>query len=467
MKHETRIAFQSLGCKVNQYEADKAAAQFATAGYRIVPYGGEADVAVVNTCTVTSEADRKSRQIIRRMARKNPSALVVVTGCHAAAWADELEGVHTLKVSQLEKETLFTKVHEALFNVTPTMPETVDYHTTPAFHTRTRAYLKVQDGCDRFCTYCIIPYVRGRSRSRPPDEILKEATQLLMEGYQEIVVTGICVGDYGRDIHGQSTFSSLFEQILKLPYDARFRLSSFDPCDMDQKLFDLLTEHPKACRHLHLALQHGSDKILRRMGRDYTCQEFFILCRELSKKATDFAITTDILVGFPGETEDDFEETVQLSKSIGFSKIHVFPYSERKGTGAVKHPNKVPVEIRNERVQKLLSLSSELTESFNRKFLGTIQDVLVEHERDKKTGLLQGYTSNYIPVFFEGPDFLQGKRVPVQLKEVVVEKVKGVGLNKPEIEESRNGNCGGNLGPTDDNRGTVGQMSGMPGSHLR
>lgn len=424
-REQTRVAFHTLGCKVNQYEADKLATHFSRAGYLLCPSGQEADVYVVNTCTVTSEADRKSRQMIRRMARRNPRSLVVVTGCHAAAWSDALEGVRVLKIGQLEKETVFQQVEQALFGASPQMPDHLDYHTTPALLGRTRSYLKIQDGCDRFCTYCIIPYVRGRSRSRPVREILEEAKQLMNAGVQEIVVTGICVGDYGRDFQPRETLSGLIERLLAVPYLGRFRLSSFDPCDVDENLVELLTRHPRFCRHLHLALQHGSDRILRRMGREYTRQEFFLLCGELKRRASGFAVTTDVIVGFPGETDEDFQETVNLARAVGFSKIHVFPYSERQGTGAVKHRHKVHAQLRQQRVDHLLSVSRELSGKFHESLLGTTSGVLVEHERDRKTGFLQGYTSNYVPTLFSGPDSWTGKMIPVRLLSLYGEKVIG------------------------------------------
>ena len=389
-----------------------------------------ADVYIVNTCTVTHTADRTSSKMIRRTARKNSNALIVVTGCHAESWNDpSLSNRSVLKIPQQKKENLFAKVEEALFGITPEISDAIDYHTISPLPLRTKAYLKIQDGCDRFCSFCIIPFIRGRSSSMPVKQVLLEAENLIQKGHKEIVVTGICVGDYGRDLAVRSPLSELMESLLSLTSEVRWRLSSIDPCDIDEKLIQLLANRPNFCKHLHLALQHGSNRLLKRMGRDYTTQEFFILCQTLKRKVPHIAITTDLIIGFPGETEEDFLETCSYVKRIAFSKIHVFPYSERKGTGAVKHAGKVPQNIKHIREKKVLEISKQLSIEFYSSCLGTTQEVLVEQMRDQKSGLLQGYASNYIPVLLDGADSLKGKLMTVLLDRIEDDKVYGRGLS--------------------------------------
>ncbi len=422
---------------MNQLEGLKLSSQFLKRGYQLCQPHENADVYIVNTCTVTRTADRTSSKMIRRTARENSNALIVVTGCHAESWDDSsLPNRSVLKIPQQKKENLFAKVEETLFGITPEISDEIDYHTISPLPLRTKAYLKIQDGCDRFCSFCIIPFIRGRSRSMPVKQALMEAENLIQKGHNEIVVTGICVGDYGRDLAVRSPLSELMESLLSLSSEVRWRLSSIDPCDMDEKLIQLLVDRPNFCKHLHLALQHGSNRILKRMGRDYTTQEFFVLCHTLKQKVPHLAITTDLMIGFPGETEEDFLEACSYIKTIAFSKIHVFPYSERKGTGAVKHAGKVPQNIKHRREKKILEISKQLSIEFYSSCLGTTQEVLIEQMRDQKSGLLQGYTSNYIPVLLDGADSLKGKLVTVLLDRIEDDKVYGRGLSGLPIKNS-------------------------------
>jgi threonylcarbamoyladenosine tRNA methylthiotransferase MtaB len=429
-KKNIRVAVQNFGCKVNQLEGLKLSAQFSVRGYQLCGHDENADVYVVNTCTVTHNADRTSDKAIRRTLRQNSNAVVVVTGCHAESWNDpSLPRNRVLKISQLKKENLVAEVEKTLFGGTSEILDTLDYHTISPLPMRTKAYLKIQDGCDRFCTFCIIPFIRGRSRSKSAEQVLQEAQDLIQKGHKEIVITGICVGDYGHDLTPKKSLSDLIMDLLSLSPHVRWRLSSIDPCDVDEKLVQTIWTHPNFCKHFHLALQHGSSRILKKMGRDYTKQEFFVLCRELRRRIPDAAITTDVMVGFPGETKEDFLETYAFVEATAFSKTHVFPYSERKGTGAAKHVGKVPHHIKKEREHMLLELSKALSIRFYASCLGSRQEVLIERSREQETGLLQGYTSNYIPVLMDGPDHLMGELVSVFLEAAAGDKVYGRCLN--------------------------------------
>jgi threonylcarbamoyladenosine tRNA methylthiotransferase MtaB len=411
------IAFHTLGCKVNQYESEALQEKFKTRGHQIVPETEAADVYVINTCTVTGLADRKSRQFIRRLRKLNPDCILAVIGCYAQMQPDEiaaLEGVNIVAGTN-EKANLveivegyvrdkgveiYRKEYEALTQFEEIgMPVSMD--------SRTRAYIKIQDGCNRFCSYCIVPYARGNIRSRNRENIIEEAEHLLDAGYKEIILTGINTALYGAESSGMQglELERIISDLNKLPGDFRIRLSSLEPTVIDASFVKRLLHYEKLCPHFHLSLQSGSDQILETMKRNYSTVEYLDIIDVLKKHDPGFAVTTDIIVGFPGETDKYFEETCNLVRKAGFSKVHVFKYSKRSGTPAADMPNQVNPSIKNQRSAMLLKIESETGKLFLKSQIGSKRQLLIE-EFHCETGFLSGYTENYIRVFMPG----NGKR---------------------------------------------------------
>ena len=376
-------ALVTLGCRTNQYETESYRAQLDGLGYRAAGKGEVADVCVVNTCTVTSTADRDSRRQIRRMAREHPGAQVVVTGCAVDAepgFFDEVEGV-THVVRNREKEQLMEK----LFPDAESLPE----FKIERFEAHTRAFVKVQDGCNSFCSYCIIPYVRGRSRCRPIDDVVREVEGLVANGYKEIVLTGINIGDY---VGGLAPLVRRVDQVEGLE---RIRISSIDPDEVDDALLDAVVNGKKTCHSMHIVLQAGSNVTLKRMNRKYTRQEFYRTVERLRAASPDFTFTTDVIVGFPGESDLDFQETLAVMDEVQFAKVHMFPYSDRKRTKANLFPDKVAPEVIAERKSEVLRRAEAGALALRQRFVGRKMEVLVEREGS-------GHTDNFLEVVVDG-----------------------------------------------------------------
>jgi threonylcarbamoyladenosine tRNA methylthiotransferase MtaB len=425
-----RVSLYTLGCKVNQYETRAAAADFLRLGYEVVPFGEPVDVCVVNTCSVTDQADGKSRAALRRAGRAGDDPLVVATGCYvetAPAAVASLPGVaavvpHADKPGLAEAtDDLLRRSGRLLFPLAPSAaPAESDLITLleggEGALARTRAVIKIQDGCNHFCSFCIIPFTRGRLRSRPPGEVLAEAARLARQGYREVVLTGICLGDYGDEKGfargARDPLALLLEDLAAIPGLERLRMSSLDPADITPDLIDTMARLPQVCRHLHLSLQAGDEEVLRRMRRRYTAARFEELVAAIYAAMPDAGLTCDVIVGFPGETDAQFAETVRLCEAARFCKIHAFPYSPRSGTQAARLPDDVPPAEKQRRVETLLRLSERLGLAFAEQYVGETVSVLVE-QRDRRSRRLSGLTGNYLRVHLDGPDSRRGQLVPV------------------------------------------------------
>ncbi|MBM7623147.1 tRNA (N(6)-L-threonylcarbamoyladenosine(37)-C(2))-methylthiotransferase MtaB [Sporohalobacter salinus] len=422
-----QVAFYTLGCKVNQYDTEAMITLFTAAGYELVDFAEKADIYIINTCTVTHQGARKSRQMIRRAKRRNPQAIVAVVGCYPQVSPEEIleiDGVDLIVGTEGRREILDlikqVKRADEPLNFVQDVSEVEEFEEIPIdkAEERTRASLKVQDGCDSFCAYCIIPYTRGSIRSRGIEDAVKEAKRLVSNGFKEIVLTGIHLGAYGREREEEFNLVTLLEELIKISDLKRIRLSSIEATEVTSDLIDLIAEEEKLCRHLHLPLQNGSDKILEAMNRDYNAKQYADKVAEIRNKIPQIAITTDVMVGFPGETEEDFETTYQLIKELAFSDLHVFKYSKREGTPAAKFPNQVHSKVKKKRSAKLRDLADDLASEYRKKFLGIELDVLVEEERDGRTDLLTGLTDNYLRVMIDDNDQYQEELVDVKLKEL-------------------------------------------------
>jgi threonylcarbamoyladenosine tRNA methylthiotransferase MtaB len=412
-----KVLITTLGCKVNQYESAAFRTGFEDAGLAVVSRGGNADIVVINTCAVTGSAGAQSRQALRRALRKNPQARIIITGCYAEIGARELNEEQELQgrdysiIGNSRKDSL---VGQALTNETSlgedllgTIATTKEICRLPVrrFGDRSRAYLRIQDGCESFCTYCIVPFTRGPSRSLPADEVIEQAQIYAQEGYREIILTGIHIGNYGHDLGDKPTLFTLLDRLSLATPTVAYRISSLEPLEIDETLLTLMQERKNIQPHLHIPLQSGHDEILARMNRRYTTEQFrdrIDLCR---KHLPDAAIGIDILVGFPGETDIHFAENLAFLQSLDFTYLHVFPYSMRPGTVAAGFPDQVVQKIKDDRVARLRELSEEKRKSFYRTQLGRCWPVIVEGRRDDQ-GMLQGFTANYVAVRFEGPDSL-------------------------------------------------------------
>ncbi|NLN19889.1 MAG: tRNA (N(6)-L-threonylcarbamoyladenosine(37)-C(2))-methylthiotransferase MtaB [Firmicutes bacterium] len=397
----------TLGCKVNAYETQAVAGMFRRRGYRIVGFDEEADVYVINTCSVTSTGARKSRQMIRRAIRRNPQAIVVAMGCHTQEAAEEVAGIPGVDVvvGTDGRRRIVDLVEEVMVtgqpvNAVSRVGRSRDYEEIPATHIegKARAVIKVQDGCDEFCSYCVIPRLRGRSRSRLSHHVLQEAQDLVAEGYGEIVLTGVHLGAYGADLDPPITVVDLVRAVGSIPGLLRLRLSSLDPHEISDELIEVIAGNPRICRHLHIPAQAGDDAILRAMRRRNTTADYFRLVERLRGALPGIAITTDIIVGFPGETEADFQATYEFCRAIGFSKIHVFPYSRRRGTRAATMEGQVEAAVKKARAQRLLELSDTLALSYHQTLVGKPLEVLIEAPSDKYANYMQGLTDTYVRV---------------------------------------------------------------------
>ena len=402
-----KVAFCSLGCKVNQYETNAMAQKFIEQGYEVVEFDEPADIYIVNTCTVTSIADRKSRQMLRRAKELNKDSILVACGCYAQVAPDELGKIQDIDliIGNNEKKDIIELIEKHIkengveSRVSDVMykEEYVEFGPT-TYTEKTRAVIKVQDGCDRFCSYCLIPYARGHIRSRKIENVIEEVKDIVSKGYKEIVVTGIHVASYGRDFKDETTLIDLLEKINDVEGLQRIRLSSIEPVIMTEDFINRLSGLSKVCNHFHLSLQSGCTETLKRMNRRYTAEEFMEATNRLKAKFPEAALTTDVIVGFPGETDEEFIKTFKFLKDIEFYHMHVFKYSQRKGTKAAVMPNQVDGKIKEERSKKLIELSDELELNYNKKYIGKTVEVLFE---EKDGQYYKGHTKNYMLVKYK------------------------------------------------------------------
>jgi threonylcarbamoyladenosine tRNA methylthiotransferase MtaB len=426
--HSPRFTITTLGCKVNQYESDAIAQRLKEMGY--VPAGAEnpADLCIINTCTVTHKASMQSRQAVRQFIRSNPQAQIIVTGCYAQTEPDELkkiDGVHHI-VGHGDKQNIPDIVlsqEKGFPSPSLTWRNILHEHhfkqfPVTVFGNRTRPFLKIQDGCDTFCTYCIVPYARGRSRSMPLEKILENIRSLKQAGFHEVVLTGVHLGVYGLDLSPQTSLTDLLEHVCESNVMDRVRLSSIEPHELTQKIIELIAKTEIFCDHFHIPLQSGDDRILERMHRPYTSSFFIDLILNIKDQVPDAAIGVDILIGFPGETEKAFENTYSLIEKLPVTYLHVFPFSPRPGTPAFKYPQKMPQKTIKARCEKMRRLGNEKKYAFYEKFMGKRVEVLIESKRDKVTGLLKGITSNYIPVYIVDKIDLFNTLVQVKIEKV-------------------------------------------------
>lgn len=421
------VAFHTLGCKVNHYETEAIWQLFKEAGYERKDYESKADVYVINTCTVTNTGDKKSRQVIRRAIRHNPDGVICVTGCYAQTSPAEImaiPGVDIVVGTQDRHKLLgyieeYRRERQPINGVGNIMKARVfEELDVPAFTDRTRASLKIQEGCNNFCTFCIIPWARGLLRSRDPEEVINQAQQLVDAGYKEIVLTGIHTGGYGEDLKDYNFAKLLKELDERVAGLKRIRISSIEVSQITDEVIEVLDQSDKIVRHLHIPLQSGSNTVLKRMRRKYTMEFFAERLTKLKKALPGLAVTSDVIVGFPGETEEEFMETYNFVKDHQFSELHVFPYSKRTGTPAARMEDQVDENVKNERVHRLIALSDQLAKEYASAYEGDVLEIIPEEsfkEQDGTHNLYVGYTDNYMKVVFEGTEDMIGRLVKVKI----------------------------------------------------
>ena len=417
------VAFITLGCKVNQYETNAMSQKLIEEGYKIVEHIQKADIYIINTCTVTNMSDRKSRQMLRRVKELNSKSIVVACGCYAQVAKKELEKIKEIDLilGNNEKGEIVEHVEDYIknqekINIEDVMQqrEFVDFGNV-TYTEKTRAVIKVQDGCDRFCSYCIIPYARGRVRSRKPENVLAEIRKVAEEGIKEVVITGIHIASYGKDFKEDYKLINLLEDINKIDGIERIRLGSIEPLLITEEFVERLKKLDKICHHFHLSLQSGCNETLKRMNRRYTTEQFITIVNRLRKAYSDVILTTDIIVGFPEESEEEFNKTYEFLEQIKFYKMHVFKYSPRKGTIAAKNKNQIDGNIKEERSKKLIELSDKNEKEYNESYIGKKVEVLFEEE---KQGIYQGHTKNYILVKCKSTKNIENKILTVTCQKV-------------------------------------------------
>lgn len=418
-----KIAITTLGCKVNQFESASFASSFLQAGCELVPFSGKADVYVINTCAVTARAGQQSRQLIRRAMHANPAARIVVTGCYAQMAPGEILDLgcnclcivgngnkHRIAEAALTDNACDLSV--LMGNIG--RQKEIIHLPVRRFKGRTRAFLRIQDGCNNFCSYCIVPYTRGRSRSLPQAKVLEQTAVFAEEGYREIVITGINVGKYGLDLSGGITLCTLLARLCREFPSVRFRLSSIEPSEVDEHLLELMVREPNFMPHLHIPLQSGDNDVLARMNRRYTSGDFSRVINRIAGAVAAAAIGCDVLCGFPGESEEAHNNTVRLLADLPITYLHVFPYSRRPGTLAASMKNHLPMGLKDQRVSRFRELDQRMRSRFYRRNLGTVRAVLIERFH-RTSGMLQGFSDNYLPVRLRGDRRLEGAIVPVRL----------------------------------------------------
>ena len=403
---EKTVALITLGCKVNQYETNAMSQKLIENGYKVVEHTQKADIYIINTCTVTNMSDRKSRQMIRRAKEMNPKAFIIAVGCYVQVSKEEVEKIEEIDLALGNEEKVnivdyCNKLLEEKDSEKQSAMEDVmqakefsEFGET-SYTEKTRAVIKVQDGCDRFCSYCIIPYARGRVRSRKPEHIIKEIENIAKQGIKEVVITGIHIASYGKDFRNGYKLIDLLEEINQIEGIERIRLGSIEPLLITEEFVQRLTKLEKICEHFHLSLQSGCDETLKRMNRRYTIEQFTEIVERLRVAYSNVNLTTDIIVGFPGETEEEFNKTYKFLENIKFYKMHIFKYSQRKGTKAAEMPEQISPEEKEKRSKELIELSDKNEEEYNKKYIGKTVEVLWEEE---KQGTYKGHTKNYVLV---------------------------------------------------------------------
>lgn len=426
-----KIAFITLGCKVNLYDTEAMAELFTEKGYEVVDFEEYADVYLINTCTVTNLGDKKSRQMIRRAKRINPNSVVVATGCYAQVASEEvakIEGINIVIGTKNRSEIVetvenYVAENGVVNNVSDIMGEKeFEPLQISRLTNRTRAYIKIQEGCNRYCTYCIIPYARGPIRSRKPEEVIEEVKKLAENGFKEVVLTGIHVASYGLDL-GNITLADIIEKVHSVNGIERIRFSSMEPLAIDDNFVARMAKLPKVCDHYHLSLQSGCNRTLKRMNRKYNAEQYAEACERLRNAFPNVAITTDIIVGFPDETEEDFKESLAFAEKMKLDKIHTFPYSPKKGTPAAKMKNQISGDVKSQRSKEMIALSDKMNIDFLNNNIGKTVPVLFE---DMENGFWQGHTTNYIKVLVKSDENLNNKIVDIKLDKIHgVEIVEG------------------------------------------
>ena len=420
------VSLHTLGCKVNHYETEAIWQLFKEQGYERAEFDHQADVYVINTCTVTNTGDKKSRQVIRRAIRQNPEAVICVTGCYAQTSPAEIMAIPgvDIVVGTQDREKMLGYIEQyrderqpinAVRNIMKNrVYEELD---VPAFTDRTRASLKIQEGCNNFCTFCIIPWARGLMRSRDPEEVIRQAQQLVDAGYLEIVLTGIHTGGYGQDFKDYNLAQLLRDLEAQVKGLKRLRISSIEASQLTDEVIEVLQNSKIVVNHLHIPIQSGSDTVLKRMRRKYTMEFFAERLEKLKIALPDLAVTSDVIVGFPGETEEEFMETYNFIRDHQFAELHVFPYSQRTGTPAARMDDQVDEEIKNERVHRLIALNDQLAKEYSSRFEGEVLEVIPEERFKDGTdkNLYVGYTTNYLKIVFEGTEEMIGQLVKVKI----------------------------------------------------
>lgn len=418
-----KAAIHTLGCKVNIYESEYIINILKENGYQIVDFDSKADIYIINTCTVTNTSDKKSEKMIKRARKQNKDAIIIVMGCHAQIKGDNIDA--DIIIGNKDKSKIISLIEEyqenknkikRIYNLDNISFE--DMYIS-SFNSHTRAFVKIQDGCDAFCSYCIIPYARGPIRSKDPKTVIKEITSLVENGYKEIILTGIHTGKYGKDIN--YTFEQLLKEIIKIKNLYRIRISSIEINELTDPILNLIKDNQVIAKHLHIPLQSGSDKILKLMDRKYDLKFYKDRIEKIRKMIKDISITTDLIVGFPNENEKDMEDTLKFLKEIKFTKIHTFPYSKREGTKAASMENQIDETIKRKRVKTVLELSDQLEQDFYQSKLNETEEVIIEQTKDGKS---YGYTSNYIKVEINSP-LRPNEVISVKINKVNNKKVTG------------------------------------------
>ena len=432
-----KIAFYTLGCKVNQSDTASMEGIFRRAGYEVVDFGSPADVYLINTCVVTNTGQRKSRQIINRAVRHNPLSLIVVTGCYPQTAPEEVRAIagvdviignqERARIVELVEQALENKQTEILDNVQKMTVDTKFEELGVGTETdKTRAFLKIQEGCNQYCTYCIIPYARGPLRSRSLESIRSEVAKLVEAGYKEVVLIGIHLGCYGKELAKEGKHITLYDAVqavLSVEGMCRVRLGSLESVEVEPRLLELMANEPRLCKHLHLPLQSGCDKILQAMHRPYDTARFTQLLQQIRAQVPDVAITTDIIVGFPGETEENFATTLAFAEKCGFAKMHIFPYSKRKGTPAEKMPNQVDEAVKGERAARLAAVDEKLHQAMLKQMVGKTEEVLFEQPVDAV--YMEGLCGPYLRVVVPGTSELANTIAQVKITGIVDDWLTG------------------------------------------
>ena len=417
-----KVAFYTLGCKVNQYETNAMKQKFIDSGYEVVEFEEKSDIYVVNTCTVTNMADRKSRQILRRAKQRNKNSLLVVVGCYVQVGKEELEQIEEIDVilGNNEKNEIVEYVEEyqrkSCFVSEINKPQEYKEFGNTTYTETVRAFIKVQDGCNNFCSYCIIPYARGRIRSRKIENVISEITDIAQKGIKEVVITGIHIASYGKDMQENITLIDLLEKINQIKGIERIRLGSLEPKLLTEEFITKLSRLEKICDQFHISLQSGCDDTLKRMNRKYTTKEVEEGVDIIRKAYPNSLLTADLIVGFPGETEEEFGKTSCFLKKIGFYKIHTFKYSKRKGTVAEKMPNQISPYIQEQRSKNIMKLSDEMQNEYNQKYLGKTVKVLFE---EKEGEYYKGHTTNYMMIYMRSEEKMEN-----EIKDIYIDKIE-------------------------------------------